>query len=467
MDADREIFAAGDEEDLRLTFACTGNRMGILVYHFMDKTYTDFYLKLLDADSPAVRILNQAPYVFSPILLRDRILAVTDLDAPNLRVVEVQTLGDEQLRLTDVVPTSEVRIQNYLVTRQHLIVCYLRNSCLEVIIYDFHGNQVGTLPVEGDETVSLLNAFEDSDEILLAAQSFAQPSRLYRYTAPQAARTVWINSSVPFDGSGYIHRLVQYSSHDGTRIPIFLFGREDVVEGGLSPTIMTSYGGFGIPMTPQFSVFVAFMVERGCLFAVPSIRGGSDLGVEWHNSAKRQNRMTAYGDFLAAAEWLVSTGRSSPSRMAIFGGSNSGLLVGAAMTQRPDLFRAVVCMAPLLDMLRYHLFDDARFWKDEFGTADREDDFAVLSKYSPYHQVRDGIHYPATLIVSGDADRSCNPLHARKMTARLQAANASPYPVLLAYDALRGHSPVLPLTERVAGLTDRMAFLCDQLQLSA
>ena len=246
---------------------------------------------------------------------------------------------------------------------------------------------------------------------------------------------------------------------------MFLVGLRDVLAGGCRPAILTSYGGYGVSMTPQFSVFVAFLIERGCLFALPNIRGGSEFGAEWHEAAKRRNRQTAYDDFLSAAEWLIQTGRTAAARLAIFGGSNSGLLVGAAMTQRPELFRAAVCMVPMLDMLRYHLFDNANVWRDEFGTAEDPDDFEALRRYSPYHQVRDGVAYPATMFVSGDADRNCNPLHARKMTARLQAANASQHPIFLDYSKFRGHSPVLPLSERIEALTDRMAFLCDQLQL--
>jgi prolyl oligopeptidase len=173
----------------------------------------------------------------------------------------------------------------------------------------------------------------------------------------------------------------------------------------------------------------------------------------------------AFDDFIAAAEWLIQTGRTKPERLAIFGGSNSGLLIGAAMTQRPDLFRAVACMVPMLDMLRYHLFDNAHLWKDEFGTAEDPEDFRALINFSPYHNVHDGIGYPATMIVSGDSDQNCNPLHARKMTARLQAANVSEHPIILDYSRYRGHSPVLPLRDRVDALTDRMAFLCDQLGL--
>jgi prolyl oligopeptidase len=244
-----------------------------------------------------------------------------------------------------------------------------------------------------------------------------------------------------------------------------LVGRRDVLQAGQHPAIMTSYGGYGVPMTPQFSVFVAFLLEHGCLFALPNIRGGSEFGVEWQDAAKRRNRQVAFDDFLCAAEYLIATGRTTPQKLAIFGGSNSGLLVGSAMTQRPDLFRAVVCMVPMLDMLRYHLFDNAYVWKEEFGTSDNPEDFAALFDYSPYHRVREGISYPATMIVSGDCDQNCNPLHARKMIARLQAANRSEHPIILDYSRHRGHSPVLPLSERIDALTNRMAFLCDQLQL--
>ncbi len=288
---------------------------------------------------------------------------------------------------------------------------------------------------------------------------------LIRYSAKSNERTLWAKRSMPFDSTDFSHSQIWFMSKDGTRVPMYLVGRRDTLKRSGNPTIMTSYGGYGVSMTPQFSIFVAFLMERGCLFALPNIRGGSEFGVEWHNAAKRLNRQTAYDDFLCAAEWLLKTGRTAPGKLAIFGGSNSGLLVGAALTQRPDLFRAVVCMVPMLDMLRYHLFDYGHIWRSEFGTADDPNDFAVLAKYSPYHRVRDGVAYPATMLVSGDADRNCNPLHARKMTARLQAANASERPIFLDYSKFRGHSPVLPLSERIEALTDRMAFLCDQLQL--
>lgn len=244
---------------------------------------------------------------------------------------------------------------------------------------------------------------------------------------------------------------------------MFLLGTDHAFDGRAHPALLTAYGGHGTSMTPQFSVLVAYLVERGCLFALPNIRGGSEFGTEWHLAAKRRNRQTAFDDFIAAAEWLIHQGWTTANQLAIFGGSNSGLLVGAALTQRPDLFRAVLCMVPMLDMLRYHLFDNAHVWKDEYGTANDPDDFRALLDYSPYHNIRDRTAYPATMLVSGDCDQNCNPLHARKMTARLQAANTSPRPIVLDYSPYRGHSPVLPLSARIRALTDRLAFLSHQL----
>jgi len=335
----------------------------------------------------------------------------------------------------------------------------------QIRIFSFSGKGMGELPIRSDETLRMVGGSPESDELLLETESFTEPIGIFRHSAKSGNRTLWTRRNIPFESADYGHSQIWYMSKDGTRVPMYLVGRRDILEGTCSPTIMTSYGGYGVSMTPQFSVFVAFLMERGCLFALLNIRGGSEFGVKWHNAAKRRNRQTAYDDFLSAAEWLIKTGRTIPGKLAIFGGSNSGLLVGAALTQRPDLFRAAVCMVPMLDMLRYHLFDNAHVWKEEFGTVDDPDDFVALVKYSPYHQVREGVAYPATMIVSGDADRNCNPLHARKMTARLQAANVSEHPILLDYNNLRGHSPVLPLSARIEALTDRMAFLCDQLQL--
>ena len=462
-DQDEEVFCAGESEKIQLCLISEGSRLGFLVYKSFAKTSTEFYLRTLHSGGSTQTFVASTDCVLSPLLVPGRVLALTDRDAPNLRIVELRVA--RKTEWVEIVPESDARIHQWAIVGDRVFVSYVRQSRTRVSIFDLSGKKTGEVPVPEDRSFRFLGGFAESDELLFEAESFAAPASIWRYSETSAKQTLWAKRIVPFDTTNYIHTEVSYPSKDDVQIPMFLFGRRDILEGGCHPAIMTSYGGFGVSMTPQFSVFVAFLVERGCLFALPNIRGGSEFGAEWHKAAMRRNRQVAYDDFLSAAEWLIASGRTPADRLAIFGGSNSGLLVGAAMTQRPELFRAVVCMVPMLDMLRYHLFDGAHVWRDEYGTAEDPEDFAALARYSPYHQVREGVAYPATMIVSGDADRNCNPLHARKMTARLQAANASPYPIFLDYSQFRGHSPVLPLSERIEALTDRMAFVCDQLQL--
>jgi prolyl oligopeptidase len=462
---DREIFSAGEGARLRLGLIGDAKRLGFLVYRFLDKTRMDFYLKGFENEEAPAGIVADADFTFGPLLVGDRILAITDRNAPNLRIVELRVRVGRDPEWVDLVSECNRQIYQWGVAADTLFVSYIQQTTTQVSTFDLAGTKTGEIPTRPDESVRLVPGSPESDEVFLETESFTDPIAIYRYSPRESKPVAWTKRSVPFDSARYHHVQVWFTSKDGTKVPMFLLGREDVVSGGCHPTVMTSYGGYGVSMTPQFSVFVSFLIERGCLFALPNIRGGSEFGVEWHEAAKRRKRQTAYDDFLSAAQWLVHTGRTTPEKLAIFGGSNSGLLVGAAMTQRPDLFRAVVCMVPMLDMLRYHLFDNAYVWREEFGTAEDADDFEALFDYSPYHRVREGVLYPATMIVSGDADRNCNPLHARKMTARLQAANSSGQPILLDYNLFRGHSPVLPLSERVEALTDRMSFLCEQLQL--
>ncbi len=465
---DKEVFFVGDDKNLRLHIVPGAEHLGFLVVRFEENTVTDFYLWSFDDTDDAEPVIRSAQYKFGPMLLKDdRILAVTDRETPNLGIVEVRRRKGLEPEFLDVVPSGELPIQNWTVSGDRIFVSYLREFQTEIDIFDLSGNPLGHVPVDKWDTVRLLGGSENGGELFFEQESFTKPIQVRSYLPARSEVTLWAERKIPFDSGCFRHTQVWFPAKDGTQIPMFLVGQREVVERGAHPTIMTSYGGYGVPMTPQFSVFVAFLIERGCLFALPNIRGGSEFGVEWHNAAKRRHRQVAFDDFIAAADWLIETQRTEPDKLAIFGGSNSGLLVGAAMTQRPGLFRAVVCMVPMLDMLRYHLFDNAHVWKDEFGTAEDPEDLAALLSYSPYHNVRDGIAYPATMFVSGDSDQNCNALHARKMTARLQAANMSGYPIFLDYSRHRGHSPVLPLSERVEALTDRMAFLCDQLQVAA
>jgi len=462
---DQQIFSAPTEANIRLILLSDTTRLGFLVYRYAEKTFTSFYLMSLGDVSSVEPVLLDVDYLVCPVLAQGRIFVLSDLAAPNFRIVELRFGEKERVEWFEVVRESNDRIRQWSVLSDRILVTYVRNSTTRIEAFDFSGHPRDGIPVEDGRSLRIQGVSPARNEIFLESESFSEPRSLRRYSLTSKEQQLWSKSTVPFDANACTHVRDSYPTRDGTRIPINLFGRREALASRPAPVIMTAYGGFGVSATPQFSILVALLVEHGCLFALPGIRGGSEFGAKWHAAAMHRNRKVAYEDFLAAAEWLIETGRTTADQLAIFGGSNSGLLVLTAMVLRPELFRAILCIAPLADMLRYHLFDNAHVWRAEFGTAEDPDDFAALCGYSPYQLIRRGTRYPATMIVSGDADGNCNPLHARKITARLQAANTSENPILLAYTSFRGHSPVLPLSQRVESLANRVAFLLDQLQL--
>jgi prolyl oligopeptidase len=256
---------------------------------------------------------------------------------------------------------------------------------------------------------------------------------------------------------------VWYASKDGTKIPMFLLYKKGLKLDGTAPVYLTGYGGFNISLTPAFSAVAVLWAENGGIFAQPNLRGGGEFGEKWHQAGMLAKKQNVFDDFIGAAEWLIRNKYTNPSRLAIAGGSNGGLLVGAALTQRPDLFRAVICSFPLLDMIRYQRFLVARFWVPEYGSSEDANQFKTLYAYSPYQHVKPGVKYPAVMLVSGDFDTRVAPLHARKMAALLQADTGSGRPVLLHYDTKSGHSRGLPIGKQIDDTVDSLSFLYWQL----
>ncbi|MGH9763485.1 MAG: prolyl oligopeptidase family serine peptidase, partial [Blastocatellia bacterium] len=260
---------------------------------------------------------------------------------------------------------------------------------------------------------------------------------------------------------------VWYESKDKTKVPMFLVYKKGLKLDGNNPTYLTGYGGFNISLTPAFSPTAAMWVESGGVFAEPNLRGGGEFGEKWHRAGMLANKQNVFDDFISAAEWLIKNKYTSPAKLAISGGSNGGLLVGAAMTQRPDLYRAVLCSFPLLDMIRYQNFLVAKFWVPEYGSSEEAEQFKYILKYSPYQNVKKGTKYPAVMFVSGDFDTRVAPLHARKMCALMQASTGSDKPILLHYDTEAGHSGGQPVTKAIDNLTDEFTFLFWQLGVSS
>jgi prolyl oligopeptidase len=305
----------------------------------------------------------------------------------------------------------------------------------------------------------------DGTELFYGFSSYTVPPSVYRIdlAAGVGAQTRWRQVDAEVDLSGLDVRQVTYPSKDGTDVTMFLVHPRGLVRDGNTATYLTGYGGFNVSMTPAFSRSLLLWLERGGMVAVPNIRGGGEYGEGWHQAGMLAKKQNSFDDFVAAAEWLVRERYTRPERLAVAGGSNGGLLMGAVLTQRPELFRAVLIQVPLLDMLRYHRFLIARLWIPEYGSADDPAQYHWLRAYSPYHHVCGGVDYPAVLLATAESDTRVDPMHARKMTALLQAATGSDRPILLRLEARAGHGAGKPLSKVLDELTDTWSFVCAEL----
>jgi len=467
LEEDEEVFFLDERPSLRLIIAakCGSDVFLYRAAKLEDPMRSDFYIHDVSTGRPSEKILENIEGVFFPFFVDDRLFAFTDFEAPNRRVVAIDLTNPAPANWRAVVPESNRSIVQFAVAGDSLYLAYLENLAHRILIFDLTGKIRGELTTPAEGSVQLCWQSDPTDTLFYQFSSFAHPPATFEYRRGFDTRELGgaINSSG--HRSPIEVKRVRYPAKDGTLIPMFLVSKKDAGSKGPGPVFLTAYGGFGHSITPQFTAYATILMELGCVFAVANVRGGAELGKAWHEAAKRHKRQTAIDDFLSAADWLLAEKIAKPGRIGIGGGSNAGLLMGAALTQRPDLFRAVLCLGPLLDMLRYHKFDLARYWIEELGSADLPDDFRVLHSYSPYHRIQDNVAYPAVMFISGDADTRCNPMHTRKMAARLQAANVSNHPILLDYKPAWGHVPVQPLTTRIEALTDRLLFLCHELGL--
>jgi prolyl oligopeptidase len=340
------------------------------------------------------------------------------------------------------------------------------NVVTRVKVFEPSGKWIRDINFPTIGTAGGMNGRQERDEGFYSFSSYGQPSTIYRYIPSTGKQEVWARLNVPVNSAEIETRQVWYASKDGTKIPMFLVYKKGTKLDGNRPTFLTGYGGFNLRQTPGFSSTAAFWAEHGGVFALPNLRGGGEFGEKWHKAGMFENKQNVFDDFIGAAEWLIQNNYTNSTKLAISGGSNGGLLVGAALTQRPDLYRAVVCSYPLLDMVRYDKFLVAKFWVTEYGSAEDPKQFPYIYKYSPYHNVHPGTKYPAVLFITGDSDTRVAPLHARKMTALLQAANASDRPIILHYDTKAGHSGGLPVSKQVDDQTDTMSFLFWQLGIT-
>jgi prolyl oligopeptidase len=385
----------------------------------------------------------------------DRLLALTNFQAPNYRLVEIDPEAWEPESWRDLVPESEDVLVEAAVGSDAILVHHLVDARSRVTLHRLDGAQVRPVELPEFSTVTGLGAHPDSERLLLTVETFTRPAFAVEVDGPEIDR---LEPPPGFQADRYPVRQARCRSRDGTEVPLFLVGRQS----GPGPTLLTGYGGFNLSRTPLWTPVAVPFLESGGLLAVSCLRGGGEYGERWHRAGMLGNKQNIFEDFEAAAEWLIETGLATPATLGILGGSNGGLLVGAAMTRRPDLFGAVVCRVPLLDMVRYEGFKVAELWAAEYGSARDPEGFGWLYSYSPYHHVQEGVPYPPTLITTGEEDARVDPMHARKMTARLQAASDSQ--VLLRVEPRAGHGQGKPASKVVLEETDIWTFLLQQLR---
>ncbi len=427
---------------------------------------TDVYLK--DArvpGSPWRTVVKGVDATFATDVWRDQLYITTNDGAPRYRVFKVDPANLERTAWREIIPESEGTLESVSVVGEHLIATYLRNAATQIEVRDLEGRFLRAIALPPLGTSGGISGNPDEDTGYFAYTSFTEPQVIYKTSIATGEVTEWTRVTLPIDTTQLVTTQIFYPSKDGTKISMFLIHGKDVVRDGTNPTILYGYGGFNVNMTPAFASSRAVWIQRGGVYAIPNLRGGGEYGEDWHRAGMLLTKQNVFDDFIAAAEFLIAERWTSPRHLAISGGSNGGLLVGAAATQRPELFRAVICAVPLLDMLRYHLSGSGKTWIPEYGSAEDAAQFRVLHGYSPYRRAVDAgpRGYPAVLFDSADHDDRVDPLHARKLAAILQANQMAEAPILLRIERNAGHGGADMVKSQVERVADTLAFLTAQL----
>jgi len=466
---DTVVCERSDEPDFGFGGTVTSDGT-LLVIHVWTGTEEKnrIYLKdLVRPEAPIVRLLDDFDAAYDFLGRRGRELWFkTNLAAPRGRVIAIDPGRPGREYWREVVPQQTETLESAVLTSNGLVAAYLRHAASLVRAFDNDGRPVQTLTLPSPCAVSGWSGSDDDPDAFFALSSFTAPVSILRYDAVARRTSAFREPRASFDPTLFQTEQVFYPSRDGTRIPMFLVRRKDLVPGPATPTLLYGYGGFNVSMTPEFSPANLVWVERGGLYAVPCLRGGGEYGREWHEAGTKERKQNVFDDFIAAAEWLVAQGKTSPSKLAIRGRSNGGLLVGACLTQRPELFGAALPGVGVLDMLRYHRFTIGWAWASDYGTADDPAAFAYLRAYSPLHNVREGTRYPATLITTADHDDRVVPAHSFKFAAALQEAQGGPAPILIRVETRAGHGTGKPTSMQIEQTADEWAFLAMALRAS-
>jgi len=425
-------------------------------------TSSDLYVKdLRNKAATWTTLVAGVDANFEIEIWRDQFYIMTNDGAPRNRVFKVDSRHLDRAAWKEIVTQTDATLERTAIVGEHLVLTYLRNAANELEIRDLAGKPVRKVELPPLGTSGGISGNPDEDTGYVDYTSFTEPHIIYKTSIKTGKTSEWARITLPVDTAQLATEQVFFPSKDGTKISMFLLYKKGIKRDGSNPTILNGYGGFNVSLTPSFASSRAAWLERGGVYAIPNLRGGGEYGEDWHRAGKLLLKQNVFDDFIAAAEYLIAERWTSRDHLAISGGSNGGLLVGAAMTQRPELFKAVICAVPLLDMLRFHLFGSGKTWVPEYGSAEDAAQFKALYQYSPYRVAVDAgpRAYPAVLFDSADHDDRVDPMHARKLAAMLQAAQTTEAPILLRIERNSGHGGADLVKQQVERSADQLGFL--------
>jgi prolyl oligopeptidase len=429
--------------------------------------WTRFDIQFMDlrAPKPAWKPLAVGTdAIYDVDIDRDRFFVRTNEGAPKYRVFRVDPAHAERARWVEIVPErNDATLDASGIVGHQLALAYMKDVVSQAELRDEDGKLVREVPTPTLGSLGGYSGNADDDLVYYSFQSFTYPTEVFETSVKTGKTSTFYKLKVPVDAAKYAVDQLFATSKDGTRVPFFVIHGKDLTREGKAPAILQGYGGFQLAQAPYFATQIFPWLEHGGVWVLANLRGGSEYGEEWHRHGMRHEKQNVFDDYVAVAEELVRQGITSPGKLVALGASNGGLLVGAAVTQRPDLFRVALCGVPLLDMVRYHLFGSGKTWIEEYGSTDDADDFRALYAYSPYHHVVQGKKYPATLVLSADSDDRVDPMHARKFAAELQWASSGG-PVLLRVEKHSGHGGADLVKASVEKLADEYAFALDQVR---
>ncbi len=469
---DRLIYERPDEPEWLMSAHVTEDGRYALIY--LSKSGPKnrlYYMDLRDAtqpdfSAPVVKLIDEFEADYGVIGNDAATFYVkTDAAAPRGRVIAIDTKKPARENWKTLIPESEDTLQSVSLAGNQFIATYLHNAHSVVHFYDLQGQFIKELPLPGLGSVGGVGGNRYDSEFFYTFTSYLEPSLTFRYAVKSGENSLFRRSEIQFDNSPYTSEQVWFTSKDGTRVPMFLTHRKDLKRDGKNPVYLTGYGGFNISLTPAFSITMVPWLEAGGVLAVPNLRGGGEFGEAWHKAGTKENKQNVFDDFIGAAEFLIREKYTSPQKLAIAGGSNGGLLIGAVTNQRPDLFAVALPAVGVMDMLRFHKFTIGSAWVYDYGSSDDAAQFKSLYAYSPLHNIKTGAKYPATLVTTGDHDDRVVPAHSFKYAAALQTAQSGPAPVLIRIETKAGHGAGKPTAKIIEETADKWAFVMANLSV--